>query len=245
MLKISNLSVLAEGKKQVLHNINLRINPGETHLLQGHNGSGKSTLAATITGHPHFEVTQGKILLQHEVYPEHTQRALAEYVVGDQVDITSAPAHIRSLAGIFLAHQHPIAIPGLQFMQFLRLAYNQKQQEPISVFGFRKLLAERAEMINYPKELLERDLNASLSGGEKKKTEILQMLVLEPRYIILDETDSGLDKKAITDVFTGIAKYREQKPEAAFLLITHYDRVLDYLQPDFRHTLAVGKLMPD
>lgn len=242
MLKITDLVVQTKDEgKQILNGVSLSLCPGEVHVLQGKNGSGKSTLAASVAGHPNFVVTGGKIEMIEERYPKHIQEKLG---VPDTAhfEIQDLPADKRSLAGIFLAHQYPLEIPGLDFLQFLRLAYNQHQENPLPVHKFRKLVQEKAALINYPLKLLERNLNAGLSGGEKKKTEVLQMAILSPRYVILDETDSGLDKHAIHDVFTGINALREALPEMTLLVITHYDRVLEYLKPDQVHTLENGNL---
>jgi len=230
MLKITNLHAkLADENKEILTGVNLTVNSGEVHVIQGVNGSGKSTLAAVLTGHPGFKITEGTIELIGEDSPE-------------TILLNDLEADQRALAGIFLANQYPMEIPGVNLSNFLRLAYNARQEKDVPVFKFRKLLKERAALINYPEHLLDRNLNEGFSGGEKKKTEILQLAVLEPRYAILDETDSGLDKQAITDVFNGINKIREMNPQMAFIVITHYEKVFDYIKPQFVHIMEAGKL---
>lgn len=226
MLKVSQISAkLADEPKTILDDVSLEINPGEVHILQGRNGSGKSTLAAVLAGDPKFEVTSGEASI-------------------NESDLLEMEPHERSLAGIFLAYQYPLEIPGVNLRNFLRLAYNARQEKDLPVFKFNKLLKQRAEMIGYPAELLDRNLNEGFSGGEKKKTEILQMAVLEPKFVILDETDSGLDKIAIKEVFEGIQKLREQVlPELGILLITHYEMVLEFIQPDFVHSMESGKVV--
>lgn len=229
MLKITDLHAkLASENKEILTGVNLTVNPGEIHVIQGANGSGKSTLAAVLTGHPGWEITSGKI----EIIDNDTT-TLVNDLTADQ----------RALAGIFLANQYPLEIPGVNLSNFLRLAYNARQEKDLPVFKFRKLLKERAALINYPAPLLDRNLNEGFSGGEKKKTEILQLAVLEPKYAILDETDSGLDKKAIADVFTGLNKIRELNPQMAMVIITHYEKIFDYIQPQFTHIMEAGKLI--
>ncbi len=246
MLKITDLAVkLAESDKQILKKVNLEVNPGEVHVIRGRNGSGKSTLAAVISGHPDFEVTGGDIVLEGETLPEHLNESIFEDTTTPaSFSLLELEPDKRSLAGIFLANQYPLAVPGVNLSNFLRLAYNARQPQDLPVFKFRKLLKERAEIINYPEHLLDRNLNEGFSGGEKKKTEILQMAIVEPKYVILDETDSGLDKHAIEDVFTGIQKLRETiLPDLALIIITHYEKVLDYIQPDVEHEMQAGKLI--
>lgn len=234
MLKITDLKIkLSESKKEIVHGVSLQINPGEIHLLNGKNGSGKSTLVNTLMGNPSFEVTEGSIGILNEGFPNET------------LNINKMDPTERSLAGLYLATQYPTEIPGVALMSFLRLAYNNRQDEKnrLSVFRFKKYVEERAELINYPTHLLKRNLNEGFSGGEKKKTEILQMMVLNPKYIFLDEIDSGLDKNSVKEVFEGLKRFKEQNPDSSMIIITHYDRVFEYLQVDYVHEMLDGNLI--
>lgn len=244
MLQIKDLQVnLEKEKKQILYGVNLEVKPGETHVIQGRNGSGKSTLAAVLSGSPHFEVTGGRTNLVNEEYPDYIWEK-AKLEKSPEINLLQLDPAQRSLLGVFLANQYPLEIPGVNLSNFLRLAYNARQPQDLPVFKFRKLLKERAEIIQYPEKLLDRNLNEGFSGGEKKKTEILQLALLEPRYAILDETDSGLDKHALVEVFTGIKKLRaELLPNLAVIIISHYDKVFDYLPPDHIHEMEHGKLV--
>lgn len=249
MLEITNLHAqLTDQAKPILHGVDLVLRPGEVHVLQGRNGSGKSTLAAVLSGDPNFVVTKGSVELIAE--PSRGDAGDASAKIASQGtqkrDLLSMAAHERALAGIFVANQYPLEVPGVSFLNFLRLAYNQRQEKPVPVFKFRKLVQERAALINYPSHLLERNLNEGLSGGEKKKTEILQLAMLEPKYAILDETDSGLDKQAIADVFCGLMKIKQELlPELCLLVITHYDRVLEFIKPDYVHEMQEGRISQD
>lgn len=245
MLQIKNLTVkLAQEQTEILHGVNLSIYPGGVYLLQGRNGSGKSSLASTIAGNPSFEISDGQLLLENEDYPDFILDKVGVKKSGAKktIKLNDLGATERSLLGIFLAHQYPLEVPGVNLSSFLRMVYNAHHAEPASVFQFRKLLKEKAELINFPNELLDRNLNEGFSGGEKKKAEILQMAILEPRYAILDETDSGLDKHAIKDVFAGIANLHKQNKQMALLVITHYDKVLEFLKPDHQLTMEKGLL---
>lgn len=243
MLSIKDLNVkLKDEDKQILHGVNLEMRPGEIHVLQGRNGSGKSTLAAVLSGHPNFEITQGEIKLVSENYPQYLLDKVG-LNAGTEIALNDLEPDQRALLGIFLANQYPVEIPGVNLSNFLRLAYNAHQATPLPVFRFRQLLKEKAALISYPEHLLDRNLNEGFSGGEKKKTEILQMALLEPRYAILDETDSGLDKHAIADVFAGIAELQKMLPQLSILIITHYEKVFEYINPDFIHELNAGKLV--
>lgn len=242
MLSITHLQAkLTESNKQILYDVSLTVKPGEVHVVQGKNGSGKSTLAAVLSGNPKFTVTGGKIELIGEVYPDHL---LERFSIENpkKIDVTKLEPHQRSLAGLFLANQYPLEIPGVDLSNFLRLAYNARQEKDVPVFKFRKLLKEKATLINYPEKLIDRNLNEGFSGGEKKKTEILQLAILEPRYAILDETDSGLDQGAIKDVFTGLKKIIDAEQKMGVIIITHYEKVFDYIQPDFVHEMEEGRL---
>lgn len=242
MLSILNLQAkLAESNKQILHDVSLTIKPGEVHVVQGKNGSGKSTLAQVLSGNPRFMVTGGKIELANEDYPDFLLEKIGVDDPG-QIDVASLEPHQRSLAGIFLANQYPLEIPGVDLSNFLRMAYNARQEKDVPVFKFRKLLKEKADLINFPEKLIDRNLNEGFSGGEKKKTEILQLAILEPRYAILDETDSGLDQGAIKDVFTGLKQIINAEQKMGVIIITHYEKVFDYIQPDFVHEMVEGTL---
>jgi Fe-S cluster assembly ATP-binding protein len=253
MLKIENLKVaLTEEKKEIIHGVSLEIKPGEVHLLNGNNGSGKSTLVNAIMGNPAFETISGQIKVIGETYSSFIiQQIDDESFEGTNnnlndstINLTNLEPNERSLLGIFLANQYPMEIPGVSLMSYLRLIYNSRRpkEEQLPVFKFRKLVEDRANIINYPKHLLKRNLNEGFSGGEKKKTEILQMLILEPRYVMLDEIDSGLDRNSVKEVFSGLSNFKQAYPKVSFIIITHYDRVQEYLKPDFVYEMVEGKL---
>lgn len=225
MLKIINLHCTTTNNKEILKGINLAIQPGEIHVIMGPNGSGKSTLAKTLMGHPSFEISKGKILLDNE-------------------DITKQGPSERAHSGLFVAYQYPVEVPGVNFSNFLRLAYNSSREksEQLPVFKFRRLLKETAQKLDFSEELLNRNLNEDLSGGEKKKAEILQMAILQPKYAILDETDSGLDMDALKSVFVGVNTIIDSKNKPGVLVITHYQRIFDYIKPNFVHILYNGKI---
>lgn len=243
MLQIEALQAkLADEDKLILHDVSLTVNPGEVHFIRGQNGSGKSTLASVLAGDPKFAVVGGKINLRGEQFDEFIREKLAVSDAAD-FDLAELSPEQRSWAGLFVAQQYPLEIPGVGLSNFLRLAYNFRHPTPLPVFQFRKLVREKAAILNYPEHLLDRNLNEGFSGGEKKKTEILQLALLEPRYAVLDETDSGLDPAAIKDVFTGIARLqREHLPNLALIVISHYDRVQEYLPPQFVHEMKDGVL---
>jgi Fe-S cluster assembly ATP-binding protein len=251
MLKIQNLNVsLVEEKKQILKNINLIIKSGEVHLLTGRNGSGKSSLVNTVMGNPQFEISSGSIILEEESYPQHIVSEIEEDLIQKSsnkkydIDLTEAEPNERSLLGIYLANQYPPEIPGVSLSNYLRIIYNVRkpEKEKLPVFKFRKIIEEKAALIDYPKELLMRNLNEGFSGGEKKKTEILQMLITEPRYVMLDEIDSGLDKQSVVDVFQGLSKFKKQSPQTSFIVITHYDRVQEFLPIDKTYEMEKGEI---
>ena len=226
MLEIKNLQCNSLDGKNILNSVNLTIKPGELHVLMGPNGSGKSTLSKTLMGHPSFEVTEGSVKL-------------------DKVDITKSEPNKRAHAGLFVAYQYPIEVPGVNFTDFLRLAYNsgREKSEQLPVFKFRKLINEKAQELDFPETLLDRNLNEDLSGGEKKKAEIMQLAVLQPRYAILDETDSGLDLDALKSVFQAINKIIKSEKKLGVLIITHYQRIFDYIKPDYVHILYNGRIV--
>lgn len=225
-LLIQNLHVLVD-QKPILKGVSLEIKPGEVHAVMGPNGSGKSTLANTLAGHPFYQITEGSITLDGEELVE------------------KAPDE-RANAGLFLAFQYPVEVTGVKVNNFLRLAYearfaDQPERKFKTVLEFRKHLEALADELQVNKALLKRGLNEGFSGGEKKRVEILQMAVLEPKYAILDETDSGLDVDALKAVSAGIRKIL-QKHSMGVLIITHYQRILKYVEPDFVHVMVDGKI---
>src|SRR3990172_8274848 len=224
MLKIKNLHVSIDNKK-ILKGINLTLKPNETHVLMGPNGSGKSSLAKILAGHPEFEVTQGSITF-------------------DGKNLLAATPDERSQMGLFLAFQYPLEVSGVNLRNFLRLAYNAKQPEhkKLPVFAFKNLLREKAKLLELDETLLERNLNEGMSGGEKKKCEILQLAVLEPHYAILDETDSGLDLDALKTVFSALTKIMKTGKPIGILIITHYQRIFEYIKPDKIHVMLNGSI---
>ncbi|HEX8844242.1 MAG TPA: Fe-S cluster assembly ATPase SufC [Pyrinomonadaceae bacterium] len=225
MLEIRNLHAAIDGN-EILKGINLTIKKGEVHAIMGPNGSGKSTLAKVLAGHPAYEVTEGEVLFEGKNLLE---------VAPDE----------RAREGIFLAFQYPIEVPGVSNAQFLRLAYNEKRkhlgEEELDPLEFKDLLKERARIVEMEASFMTRAVNEGFSGGEKKRNEILQMAVLEPKLAILDETDSGLDIDALRIVAGGVNKLRTS--ENAIILVTHYQRLLNYIVPDFVHVLAGGRIV--
>ena len=220
-LEIQNLHVKTDDR-EILHGVNLNIAKGEMHALMGPNGSGKSTLANTLMGNPTYEITEGKILLDGE-------------------DITEADPDERAQAGLFMAFQYPVAIPGVSVANFLRTAINARREEPISMKEFTAKLKENMGLLKIDRAFTSRYLNDGFSGGEKKRAEILQMAMLEPGYAVLDETDSGLDIDALKVVSDGVNALRG--PDLGGLIITHYTRILGYVKPDFVHILMDGKIV--
>jgi len=244
MMEIKDLSVsLKEEKKEIIHSINLNINEGEIHLLNGENGSGKSTLVNAIMGNPDLQITKGTIKLNKNDY-DNTIISLidTEFISGNYIEVTRLDVTTRSILGIYLANQYPTEIPGVNLMNFLRLIYNQNRNssDKLPIFKFKEFILQKAKLINYPIHLLERNLNEGFSGGEKKKTEILQLMILEPKYIMLDEIDSGLDRRAVVDVFTALKIYKDLNPKSSFIIISHYDRVKEFLKPDKIHEMSNG-----
>jgi Fe-S cluster assembly ATP-binding protein len=225
MLSIRNLHANIDGK-EILRGINLDINPGEVHAIMGPNGSGKSTLSAIIAGRTDYEVTEGEISFMGK-------------------DLMELSPEERAGEGIFLSFQYPIEIPGLTTTNFIKTAVNEvrkyRGEEPLDAVQFLKKMKEKMKLVNIDQSLLSRSLNEGFSGGEKKRNEIFQMAMLEPKLAILDETDSGLDIDAIRIVANGVNQLR--KPENAVLLVTHYQRLLDYIIPDFVHVLYKGRIV--
>jgi Fe-S cluster assembly ATP-binding protein len=225
MLQIKDLKVSIEGK-EILKGIDLEVKAGEVHAIMGPNGSGKSTLAAAIAGRDHFEITHGRI----------------SYLEKDLLEL--APED-RSREGIFLGFQYPVEIPGVSMVNFLRTAINEKRKyqelEPMPAAEFLKLMREKKKVVEINSDLTNRSVNEGFSGGEKKKNEIFQMALLEPKLAVLDETDSGLDIDALRIVANGVNKLRS--PENATIIITHYQRLLEYIVPDFVHVLYKGRIV--
>ncbi|WP_072281978.1 Fe-S cluster assembly ATPase SufC [Rappaport israeli] len=227
MLKIENLHVRIEEKnKKILNGLNLQIGAGEVHAIMGPNGSGKSTLANVIAGREGYEVTEGSILYQGQ-------------------DLLAMEPDERACAGVFLAFQYPVEIPGVSNMYFLKAALNAKRRfqglEEIDALEFYEKVQERMKTVKMKDTFLSRAVNVGFSGGEKKRNEILQMAVLEPTLAVLDETDSGLDIDALRVISEGVNALRNA--QRSFLLITHYQRLLNYIEPDFVHVLVDGKIV--
>jgi Fe-S cluster assembly ATP-binding protein len=225
MLEIIDLHASINGK-EILKGINLTVREGEVHALMGQNGAGKSTLSNVIVGHPSYEVTQGKILFNGK-------------------DLLELKPEDRAHEGIFLSFQQPVEIPGVSMVNFMRAALNAKRKyqglEPLSAGDFLKLMREKRRIVELDNKLANRSVNEGFSGGEKKRNEIFQMAMLEPTLSILDETDSGLDVDALRIVAEGFNKLRT--PQTSAIVITHYQRLLDYLKPDVVHVLLDGRIV--
>jgi Fe-S cluster assembly ATP-binding protein len=225
MLEIKNLKASLDDK-EILKDLNLTINKGEIHAIMGTNGSGKSTLSKVLTGHPAYTVTSGTILFENQ-------------------DITNLPPDERAQLGIFLAFQYPVEIPGVSNEEFLRIAYNIRQKhkklEEINPIQFFDIVKPKLDLSGVSVEFLNRNINEGFSGGEKKRNEILQMCVLDPKLAILDETDSGLDIDALKTVSNGINNFMTK--DKSLIMITHYQRLLDYVKPDFVHIMYNGKII--
>jgi Fe-S cluster assembly ATP-binding protein len=255
MLKIENLSATV-ADKPILKGLSLTINPGEIHAIMGPNGAGKSTLAYTLGGRPGYEVTGGSVTFTpNPVRPEPVEgqgaangpsAGSARTDGGEGIDLLALEPHERAAAGLFLGFQYPVEIPGVSNVQFLREALNSQRkargQEPLSGGEFLKLAKEKAGLLRMDMDMLKRPVNVGFSGGEKKRAEMVQMGILDPTLALLDETDSGLDIDALRIVGEGINAIM-RKPDKAVLLITHYQRLLDYVKPDFVHVLAGGRIV--
>jgi len=226
MLTISNLHATV-AEKPILKGLSLQINAGEVHAIMGPNGAGKSTLGYTLGGRPGYEVTGGEVRFAEQ-------------------DLLAMEPHERAAAGLFLGFQYPVEIPGVSFVQFLRESLNAQRkgrgEEPLSGGEFLKLAREQAALLKMDMDMLKRPVNVGFSGGEKKRAEMVQMGILDPKLAVLDETDSGLDIDALRVVGEGINAVM-RKPDKAVLLITHYQRLLDYVKPDFVHVLAAGRIV--
>lgn len=225
MLSIKNLHASIEGK-EILKGLNLEVKPGEIHAIMGPNGSGKSTLASVLAGREEYEVTEGSVSFQNK-------------------DLLELAPEDRAREGVFMAFQYPVEIPGVSTINFMKAALNEKRiyqgLEPMDSVSFLKLMKEKMALVEIDKSLLSRSLNEGFSGGEKKRNEIFQMAMLEPTLAILDETDSGLDIDALRIVANGVNKLHNE--DRAVIVITHYQRLLDYLEPDFVHVLVNGKIV--
>ncbi|MEM7727055.1 MAG: Fe-S cluster assembly ATPase SufC [Cyanobacteria bacterium P01_A01_bin.45] len=225
VLSVKDLTANVDGT-EILKGVNLEIRAGEIHAIMGPNGSGKSTFSKILAGHPAYEVTGGEVIFEGE-------------------NLLELEPEDRARSGVFLAFQYPLEIPGVSNLDFLRVAYNSKRKaqglEEIDTFDFDDLIEEKLEVVKMDSAFLERSLNEGFSGGEKKRNEILQMALLEPKLGILDETDSGLDIDALKIVANGVNQLTT--PENATLMITHYQRLLDYIIPDYVHVMAKGRII--
>lgn len=225
ILSVRNLTADVDGN-QILKGLNLEVKAGEIHAIMGPNGSGKSTFSKVLAGHPAYEVTGGEVIFRGQ-------------------NLLEMEPEERAIAGVFLAFQYPLEIPGVSNLDFLRVAYNARQKsqglEEIDTFDFEDLIQEKLEIVKMNPSFLERSLNEGFSGGEKKRNEILQMALLEPKLGILDETDSGLDIDALKIVADGVNQLTN--PENAIIMITHYQRLLNYIEPDFVHVMADGRIL--
>ncbi len=226
ILEIKGLKAkVADEDLEILNGVDLAIGAGEIHAIMGPNGSGKSTLAKALMGHPGYEVTGGSVTFKGE-------------------DILELEPDERSQAGVFLAFQYPVEIPGVSIANFLRAAVQAHQgDEELDLFEFQDLLMEKMQLLEMDPVFAERPVNVGFSGGEKKRNEILQMACLQPTLAIMDETDSGLDIDALQVVAHGVNKLREDNPEMSVLLITHYQRLLNYIKPDFVHVMVEGRIV--
>jgi Fe-S cluster assembly ATP-binding protein len=225
MLEIRNLSA-SVGEREILRGVNLTVNAGEVHAIMGPNGSGKSTLAQVLAGHPSYTVTGGEVIYEGQ-------------------DLLDLEPEERAQQGVFLAFQYPVEIPGVTNAYFLRAAYNEirkaKGLEEADPMDFLDVLEEKLKVVEWGPEIMSRFVNAGFSGGEKKRNEILQMAVMEPRLAILDETDSGLDIDALRIVANGVNKLK--RADSATIVVTHYQRLLNYIVPDFVHVLVGGRIV--
>lgn len=225
LLNIKNLHAGVEGK-EILKGLDFEVNEGEIHAIMGPNGAGKSTFASVLVGNPNFEVTEGEILYEGK-------------------DLLEMSPEERAWEGIFLSFQYPVEIPGVSMTNFMRAAMNEKRkynnEDPISASDFLKLMKERRQLVELDSSLASRSVNEGFSGGEKKRNEIFQMAMLEPKLAIMDETDSGLDIDALRIVANGVNKLR--RSDNATVVITHYQRLLDYIKPDFVHVLYNGRIV--
>jgi Fe-S cluster assembly ATP-binding protein len=258
MLKINNLHATVDGKA-ILNGISLTLNPGEIHAIMGPNGSGKSTLSYVLAGRPGYEVTEGSVTLTLPRHPglepgsrfaaEEEDSGTPDQVRGDdmeEIDLLVLEPHERAALGLFLGFQYPVEIPGVSNVQFLRTALNAQRkargEAELSAGDFLRLAREQAASLGFDMDMMKRGVNVGFSGGEKKRNEMVQMGIIDPKLAVLDETDSGLDIDALRVVGEGINRIM-RKPDKAVLLITHYQRLLDIVRPDFVHVLAGGRIV--
>lgn len=222
-IKIKDLEVLVNNKK-VLNKLNLSINPGEIHVIMGPNGVGKSTLSKVLMGSEDYKVESGDILV-------------------DNKSIKDLETDERAKLGMFLSFQNPIDIEGVTNSEFLKVAINERREEPIGLYDFIKEMEQSFDELDLKKEMMHRSVNQNFSGGEKKKNEILQMKLLKPKFVILDELDSGLDVDSLKVVCDNVNSYLSDNPDTSVLMITHYQRILDYIKPDYIHILINGHIV--
>lgn len=255
MLRIENLHATV-ADKPILKGLSLTINAGEIHAIMGPNGAGKSTLSYVLGGRPGYEVTEGSVMFAPNLIPGESRGPEAALELDSEfrrgtgttetLDLLSLEPHERAAAGLFLGFQYPVEIPGVSNVQFLREALNAQRrargEEPLSGGEFLKIAREKAALLKMDMDMLKRPVNVGFSGGEKKRNEMVQMGIIDPKLAILDETDSGLDIDALRTVGDGINAIM-RRPDKAVLLITHYQRLLDYVQPDFVHVLAAGRIV--
>ena len=223
MLSINKLNVVV-GDKQILKDFNIDIKPGEIHAIMGPNGTGKSTLSKVIMGSKNYTVKSGKILFEDK-------------------DISKLTVDERARLGIFLSMQNPISIDGVQNSEFIKTAVNSNRENPIGLYDFIKVITNKAKELDIKDEMIHRSLNVGASGGERKKNEVLQMCVLEPKFIILDELDSGLDIDSLKICTDNINKYLDEHKDSSVLIITHYPRILQYIKPDYVHMMVGGTIV--
>ena len=223
MLKIDNLCVKVDDR-DILNNFNILINDGEVHAIMGPNGTGKSTVSKVIMGSPDYDILSGSIFFNSE-------------------DITNLEVDERSRRGIFLSMQNPISIEGVSNSEFLRTALNARNDEAIRLFDFIKTIESNIKDLDIKNDIIHKSINDGSSGGERKKNEVLQMKVLKPSFVILDEVDSGLDVDSLRIVSENINKYKLENPNTSILIITHYPRILEYIEPDYVHMMVGGKIV--
>lgn len=223
MLKIDNLCVKVDDR-DILNNFNILINDGEVHAIMGPNGTGKSTVSKVIMGSPDYDILSGSIFFNSE-------------------DITNLEVDERSRRGIFLSMQNPISIEGVSNSEFLRTALNARSEEAIRLFDFIKTIESNIKDLDIKNDIIHKSINDGSSGGERKKNEVLQMKILKPSFVILDEVDSGLDVDSLRIVSENINKYKLENPNTSILIITHYPRILEYIEPDYVHMMVGGKIV--